>query len=291
MIHFFKLFAAVQVMLAWDVSPGSGVAGYRLHYGTMSSVYTQQVDVGNVSYFTVSNLSQGVEYFFVVTAYNQAGVESQPSNEVAYTSPVSPSPTPGPTIAPVATATPFASPSASPPRTPSPTPGITFWSDAALTIPFPNDTLNFSSQPFVQPSPGFVWVRTSNGSTWGSSDGLTWLDAGNVSGVASGKFLAVQPNAGLGNPSYTGDITISAGGLLSKMLHAKLTVGAASPSPTRTPSPSPSRTPSPAPTISPAPTATVSPSPTRTPSPSPTVSPSASPSPSPSCTPCLCGNR
>ena len=36
------------VRLAWDHSAPETVAGYRLHFGSMSGVYTQEVDVGNV---------------------------------------------------------------------------------------------------------------------------------------------------------------------------------------------------------------------------------------------------
>ncbi|MBV9492330.1 MAG: fibronectin type III domain-containing protein, partial [Verrucomicrobia bacterium] len=49
--------AALSVTLAWD--PESGIAGYRLHYGTASGNYTTTSNVGNQASATVSNLTAG----------------------------------------------------------------------------------------------------------------------------------------------------------------------------------------------------------------------------------------
>ena len=43
--------AEAGVQLAWDPSPGSNIAGYRLSYGTTSHQYTTTIDVGNVTAF------------------------------------------------------------------------------------------------------------------------------------------------------------------------------------------------------------------------------------------------
>src|SRR5271169_6365870 len=72
-----------NIMLAWNAE--GGVAGYRLHYGTASGSYDQTTDVGSSTTATVSSLTPGVTYFFVVTAFNTAGLESLPSNEVSFT--------------------------------------------------------------------------------------------------------------------------------------------------------------------------------------------------------------
>jgi hypothetical protein len=87
----FEVEAAV-VTLAWDLSSSPNIAGYRLHSGTTSGVYSQTIEVGNVTSTLVSNLVAGKTYFFVVTAYNTKGVESAPSKEVSYLAP----PTTGP---------------------------------------------------------------------------------------------------------------------------------------------------------------------------------------------------
>ena len=72
-----------------DASPDPNI-GYKLHYGTTSGNPSQTEDVGKTTSATVSNLNDGTTYFFTVTAYNAAG-ESQPSNQVSYTTSAPPS--------------------------------------------------------------------------------------------------------------------------------------------------------------------------------------------------------
>src|SRR5438552_175041 len=79
--------ASPNVSLAWDANTESDLAGYIVNYGTAAGQYTNLVDVGNVTNSTVSNLQYGVTYYFVVTAYNASGLESDPSNEVSYDAP------------------------------------------------------------------------------------------------------------------------------------------------------------------------------------------------------------
>ena len=73
-----------QVSLEW--SSVSTAAGYKVKYGTAPGSYTTAQDVGNVTNFTVTNLTNGTIYYFVVTAYN-AGGESGYSNELSAVSP------------------------------------------------------------------------------------------------------------------------------------------------------------------------------------------------------------
>jgi hypothetical protein len=78
------------VTLSWDKSPDVSVKGYRLHCGpTSGGNYSRLVELGNVTTYTVSDLIPGQTYYCVVTAYNAAGKESPPSNEISFT--VSPS--------------------------------------------------------------------------------------------------------------------------------------------------------------------------------------------------------
>ena len=63
--------AAQNVALAWNAE--SGVASYRLHYGTASGNCTQTQNVGNTTTASVSSLTPCVTYFFVVTAFNFMG--------------------------------------------------------------------------------------------------------------------------------------------------------------------------------------------------------------------------
>lgn len=74
-----------SVSLAWDPNPEADLAGYRVHVGGTSHTYTQIIDVGRVTTFTVPNLSDGQPYFFAVTAYDIFANESGYSSEVSST--------------------------------------------------------------------------------------------------------------------------------------------------------------------------------------------------------------
>jgi hypothetical protein len=77
--------AAEDVTLAWDAPGGdSEIDGYRVHYGVASGSYTDTLEVGVATKATVTGLSDGTTYYFVVTAYNSVG-ESAPSNEASFT--------------------------------------------------------------------------------------------------------------------------------------------------------------------------------------------------------------
>jgi hypothetical protein len=87
---------AETVTMAWDQNTESDLAGYRLHYGTVSRSYTQSIDVGNVTQYAISELAAGRTYYFAATAYNAAGSESGYSDEVSHaiSAPNSPPSTP-----------------------------------------------------------------------------------------------------------------------------------------------------------------------------------------------------
>lgn len=102
-----------DIFLEWDNSPDPTVTGYRVYYGGVTNigtnevhVYTNTVDAklgdSNVlAYLTakgyviaptctvsaVSNLTVRLRYFFYVTAYEVNGLESDPSNVIYYTVP------------------------------------------------------------------------------------------------------------------------------------------------------------------------------------------------------------
>ena len=69
--------------VSWNPSTSTNLAGYKVHVGTSSGVYSSVVDVGNVTAYAVTNLGVGTTYYFAVTAYNTSGVESSFSNEVS----------------------------------------------------------------------------------------------------------------------------------------------------------------------------------------------------------------
>jgi hypothetical protein len=76
------------VLLEWNPNSESNVAGYRVHIGNTSHVYNETVDVGIQTRYPLTNLNAGVTYFFAVSAYDVAGLESLLSDEVQYTPPV-----------------------------------------------------------------------------------------------------------------------------------------------------------------------------------------------------------
>jgi hypothetical protein len=83
---------AMDVNLAWDANTESNLAGYMVYYdtdgsgapydGTGAAEGDSPIDVGNVTEFTLSDLSEGDVHFFAVTAYNNEDLESGYSNEV-----------------------------------------------------------------------------------------------------------------------------------------------------------------------------------------------------------------
>ncbi len=77
--------------LAWnapttntDGTPLTDLAGYKIYYGTSSGNYTSSVNIGNVTSYTITNLSSGT-YFFAMTTYDTSGIESSFSNELSKT--------------------------------------------------------------------------------------------------------------------------------------------------------------------------------------------------------------
>ncbi len=77
--------SAGEVTLTWDANTESDLAGYRVYVGTVSGVYGPPIDVGNVTTYKVTNLSEGQTYFFGVKAYDTSGNESGFSSEVSTT--------------------------------------------------------------------------------------------------------------------------------------------------------------------------------------------------------------
>jgi hypothetical protein len=83
-----SLLAVQSVTLAWNPSTDPNVTGYNVYYGVASGVYTNKIDVGNVTNATINGLVEGVTYYFAATAYNILGVESDFSNETSYSVPL-----------------------------------------------------------------------------------------------------------------------------------------------------------------------------------------------------------
>jgi hypothetical protein len=79
--------ASQSIYYAKKIVGAPAGVGYRLHIGRASGNYSQIVDIGSSTAAAVSNPAGGTSYYFVVGAYNSAGVEGPYSNEVSYSAP------------------------------------------------------------------------------------------------------------------------------------------------------------------------------------------------------------
>jgi hypothetical protein len=90
LISIFYLFSALSygkdIKLQWDPSPEIDVAGYRVYWGEAGAA----ADVISVSTneAQIPDLFEGITYFFYVTAFNTAGLESIPSETIEYLVPI-----------------------------------------------------------------------------------------------------------------------------------------------------------------------------------------------------------
>lgn len=88
---FFRISAASNaVMLAWNPSASTNVAGYKIYFWQASQSCTNALAVGNVTNTFVSGLVAGQTYCFAATAIDVIGDESPFSNEVVWKVPTSP---------------------------------------------------------------------------------------------------------------------------------------------------------------------------------------------------------
>ena len=88
--RFFKVIATqssdqVSVTLAWDPSPSPEAVGYFVYTGLSERVYFRKDDANNATTHTINSLTNAVTYHFAATAYDEAGEESDYSNEAVYT--------------------------------------------------------------------------------------------------------------------------------------------------------------------------------------------------------------
>jgi hypothetical protein len=81
-----------SVTLSWtipstneDGTPLTDLAGFRIYYGTVMGIYSDPTVIYNpgISTLVIDNLSFGSTYFFVATAFDETGNESEFSNEIS----------------------------------------------------------------------------------------------------------------------------------------------------------------------------------------------------------------
>jgi hypothetical protein len=80
---------AASLTLAWNPNSEPEAAGYRLYYGKAMGNYESVIDVGNQTTYNLSDLEDAKAYYFVVTAYDALGRESDFSSELRYPDPFS----------------------------------------------------------------------------------------------------------------------------------------------------------------------------------------------------------
>jgi hypothetical protein len=74
---------AASLTLAWDHSTSSNVSGYQVSYGTQSGKYTANVKAGYVKSVTITGLTEGTTYYFIVQSYDSAGTLGSPAAEIS----------------------------------------------------------------------------------------------------------------------------------------------------------------------------------------------------------------
>ena len=84
-LTFFAGVNAGDVIVRWDPNTEPDLMGYKVYWGTSPRNYTNVGNAYNDTSYTVSNLQEGVQYYFAVTAYDTANNESDFSIEVSYT--------------------------------------------------------------------------------------------------------------------------------------------------------------------------------------------------------------
>jgi hypothetical protein len=77
-----------SVTLSWAPSTSSSTTGYKVYYGSTSGTYSTVLDVGKATTVTVTNLSAGRRYYFMVNTYNFLGISSPYLGETSATAPV-----------------------------------------------------------------------------------------------------------------------------------------------------------------------------------------------------------
>ena len=76
---------SLSTTLVWDRCLDPEVIGYRLHYGNSSRDYSFTVEVDNQTSCTLTELAEGIPYYFAVTAYDRYNHQSEFSEEVSQT--------------------------------------------------------------------------------------------------------------------------------------------------------------------------------------------------------------
>jgi hypothetical protein len=76
--------ATSSITLTWSANTERDLAGYKIYRAEASGGYGAPIAIlGTVTSYIATGLQVGKTYYFVITAYDSAGNESLPSNEVS----------------------------------------------------------------------------------------------------------------------------------------------------------------------------------------------------------------
>lgn len=75
-----------SITLKWNPGPIGTPSGFKVLHGAGGS-YTNSINVGNTLAATITGLKPATLYYFAVSAYNEDGLESEPSEEIAEMTP------------------------------------------------------------------------------------------------------------------------------------------------------------------------------------------------------------
>ncbi|MFH1242576.1 MAG: fibronectin type III domain-containing protein, partial [Pseudomonadota bacterium] len=78
---------SAEIRIAWDPNSEPDLAGYKVYYGMSSGAYGPPLSVGNVTTYTLADLTPGQTYFIAVkatdTSYNDSGFSNEVSGVAA----------------------------------------------------------------------------------------------------------------------------------------------------------------------------------------------------------------
>ncbi len=195
-------FATANVILGWNSIANPIVAGYNIYYGGASGVYTNVINAGSNTSVTISNLINGVTYYFASTTYSAAGAVSAFSSEVSYTVPAVPVNQP-PTLNPINNVTINANAGAQTINLTGIASGST-GGNQLLTVTATSSNPNLVSNPTV------------NHTSTNNSGSLTFSPVGGASGSA---IITVTVNDGAASNNVTARSFVVTVGLVTEQLH------------------------------------------------------------------------
>ena len=198
-----------QVYLSW-IPPsetfGQSISGYRIDQKLSSAVFNTVVDnTGITTNYSISNLSTGKTYTFVVVTLFTGGTESNPSSEVSVTPTSTSAPPPSSTITP--SAPPSSTTTSSVPDTPTGL-NVTKVSPSSVQLswvaPSNNGKPSVTGYYIEYKVGSGAWsVLTSNTGT-----STSYVNTGLLTGTTYTYRVSAINSAGMGNPSTEVSFTL-----------------------------------------------------------------------------------